>query len=257
MLQSEMRSFLPVSILILSLTGSSVALAESTANDVAETQIAPPVEHPKPRSEAVNIKKPAPEKSSRETRLDKTFFALGTFSYFDMILLAKIGATIGLNRDADTSWELEYLRGSLAVPIFGYDLGSVTDERLSLVRRSYFGGNSFNLSYGLTYFRVQVHLGDAIMNRVSSGAYPNLDMVDVQSLGFNLGIGNRWSIGPNFTVGIDWFEWSQPVYSLKRESAFVQYASNQNDRDNVDTAVKIISFVPRFTVLKLQAGMSF
>jgi hypothetical protein len=43
----------------------------------------------------------------------------------------------------------------------------------------------------------------------------------------------------------------------KKESAFLDYATNENDKDNVETALKTISYFPRFTLLKVQVGILF
>lgn len=194
---------------------------------------------------------------TRTRREQNNYFALVNYSPLDMLIPSKIGLTLGSIRTADKTWELEYLRGSVSVPFFVKDLGAMTDQRISLIGRSYFGGNSFNFSYGLSYFDFSIQLGDEILNRVSAGNYPSIGLIEIESVGFNLGIGNRWSFDKNITLGVDWISWEQPLINTRRKSAFVDYASNPNDKDNVDTAIKIISYLPRFTLLKLQFGVLF
>lgn len=59
-----------------------------------------------------------------------------------------------------------------------------------VIRRTYFG-NSFNLSYGLTYFRFRLRLGSEVLSRASGGQLPpGVDILRVESLGPNFGIGN-------------------------------------------------------------------
>lgn len=194
---------------------------------------------------------------TRERREKADYFALGNYSPLDLLIPGKYGFTLGYIVDADRTWEFEYLRGSISVPFIVEDLGKMTDERFSVIKRSYFGGNSFNVSYGLSYFDFSLHLGDKLLNRVTGGNYPALDLVEIQSLGFNLAIGNRWSFNRNVTFGIDWISWAQPFYVTSKKSAFLDYASNQQDKDDVDKAMKLISYFPRFALFKLQLGILF
>lgn len=194
---------------------------------------------------------------TRARRGKNNYFILGNYSPIDLIIPSKYGATIGYIQNADKTWEFEYLKGSVSVPFLVRDLGEMSDERFSLIRRSHMGTNSFNLSYGLTYFDFSIHLGDKLLSRVSGGTYPSIDLVEVQSLGANFAIGNRWTFKHNITFGVDWFSWAQPIFVINKKSAFLDYASNQDDKDDVDTALKWISYFPRFAFFKLQLGMLF
>jgi hypothetical protein len=193
---------------------------------------------------------------TRLRRIQTDYFAILNYSYLDLIIPSKIGLTLGLKKSTDKTMEFEFLRGKFAVPLGITDLGSMTDDRYSFIVRSYIAENSFNVSYGISYFDYSIKLGSDLMNSVNQ-SYPSVNMVKMQSLGFNLGIGNRWIIEKNITLGIDWISWSQPLISLKRESAFLDYSNNANDRKNVDNAMKVISYFPRFAALKLQLGISF
>jgi hypothetical protein len=194
---------------------------------------------------------------TRENRATSDYFAYLNYSPLDLLIPSKMGFTLGYSQSTDKTWEFEYLRGSLSVPFVVEDLGKMTDERFSLIKRSYYGGNSFNFSYGVTYFDFSLHLGDQLLNRVTGGTYPSIDLVELQSLGFNIGIGNRWAVNQNFTFGVDWVSWAQPVFITSKKSAFLDYANNQQDKDDVDKGVKLISYFPRFAFLKLQLGILF
>ena len=193
---------------------------------------------------------------TRQWRVDRRYSAIGTFSFFDLIIPSKLGLTAAYNRDVDQTYEFEYMRGSATVPFVIKDLGGITDQRFTLLKRSYFGNNSFNLIYGLSYMKFDIQLGNAIMSRVTSGA-SNIDVIAVESWGFHLGIGNRWIFNERFVFGVDWLTWTQPVYVSHRSGAFLDYATNNNDYENVDTAIRVASYFPRFAALKLQFGMSF
>ena len=202
-----------------------------------------------------DVKESAAE--TRNSRENNKYFGYVMYSPIDLIIPSKIGASLGYNKNADTTFELEYLKGSVAVPFLVKDLGNMSDERVSIIVRSYMGSNSFNVSYGLSYFDFTVHLGDAVLNRMTYGKYPSIDLLEIQSLGLNVGIGNRWTFAKNLSFGVDWISWSQPVYTISRKSDFLQYASSQSDKDDVDKLLRWVGNFPRLTLLKLQLGISF
>lgn len=194
---------------------------------------------------------------TRLRREQADYFVFANYSPIDLLIPGKSGLSFGGIRDVDHSWEFEYLSGSISVPFLIKDLGKMTDKRFSYIKRSYFGGNSFNFNYGLSYFDFSLMLGDELLNRISGGTYPSLDLVEVQSLGFNIGIGNRWVFNKNISFGIDWLSWSQPIYTLKSKSVFLDYASNPDDKEDVENGLKTITYFPRLTILKLQLGILF
>lgn len=195
--------------------------------------------------------------STKLRRESSKYVLLANYSPIDLIILSKYGISLGWSPSVSKTWELEYLRGTVSIPFLVKDLGQMSDERISLMARSYSSRNSFNISYGLTYFDFSMHLGDQLLNRVSGGTYPSMDLVRLQSLGFNLGIGNRWVFQHNITLGVDWLAWSQPVVMLSKKSVFLDHATNSQDRDDVSNAMDVISYFPRLTLLKIQFGMVF
>lgn len=197
------------------------------------------------------------EYSSRMWRERTEYFASADYSPFDLLIPHKYGLTLGLTVDADRSWELEYLKGSVSVPFMVGDLGSMTDQRFSLIRRSYFSTNSFNLSYGISYFDFALHLGDELLRGMTGGAYRSVDLVGVQAFGFNFAVGNRWSIWRQITLGVDWFSWAQPLYITQQKSAFLDYAHDYEDRARVEKALSVMSYFPRFALTKIQIGYLF
>lgn len=199
---------------------------------------------------------PPPERNSRFLRGEKSFFIMGNYSHLDLLLPAKTGATIGWNTSSANDWEFEYLKGTIKPPFFE-DIGSMTDERMSLIRRSFFSSNSFNFFYGFAYHDFKVKLGDELLNRLSAGVYPDLTMLRVASWGAVIGIGNRWMIDPGLTLGIDWISWSQPLISAKKEAPFLDYVTNKQDKDDVEKAMGFLQYFPRFVLFKLSVGWSF
>lgn len=194
---------------------------------------------------------------NKKLRESFNYFALLSYSPMDLVIPGKIGASIGYNSSPDYTWEFEYLHGSVAVPFLIKDLGKMSDDRISLIRRSYLGTETFNLSYGVSYFDFSVHLGDKFLNQLTGGSYPSLDIITIKSLGFNIGAGNRWNFKNRFILSIDWISWSQPLIMVQRNIPYLDYATNQSDKDDVDNASKLIAYLPRITLLKLQIGYLF
>ena len=195
--------------------------------------------------------------ATKDHRANSEYLFLLNYSPIDLIIPSKMGLTLGLINDVDQTWELEYLKGSISVPFIIEDLGKMSDERISLVGRKYFGNNSFNMSYGLSYYKFSMHLGDELLSRISGGSYPSIDLIEVQSLGAHIGIGNRWTFDHNITFGIDWISWSQPLTTIREKNEYNKIATDPDDIDDVDQAIDAISVFPRFSLFKLQFGLLF
>lgn len=195
--------------------------------------------------------------SSCERRADSQFVVLAAYSPFDLIIPSKIGITAGYISNVNTTWELEYLRSSFSVPFLVDDLGKMTDQRLSLIRRSFIGKNSFNFSYGVTYFDYSLRVGSEILNRIDPSYPGGLDLVSIEGLGINVAFGNRWTIQKNITIGVDWLSLSQPIVLTGKKSGILKYINNDSDRENVSDAIRIVSYFPRFAAIKLQLGIMF
>lgn len=244
-----------IKILILSLLWLAplTLLAEESLSDKVEQTLDKAVESTKEVAIQVNNK----INETKQIRQQTNYYVFGNYALLDLLIPTKYGVSAGVVADVDRSWEIEYLHGSLAVPFIIEDLGKVTDDRISIIGRSYFGSNSFNMNYGLSYFSFSMHLGDKLLNKLTGGTYPSIDLIEVNSVGFHIGIGNRWAINKSWTFGIDWLEWSQPVFVTSKKTSYLDYATNQEDRDSVDKSIQIISYFPRFTILKFQLGMQF
>lgn len=193
---------------------------------------------------------------SRMIRQNSDYFVSGNFAPIDLILPSKFGLTLGTVTNADYTWELEYLKSSVSVPFLVDDIGEMTDERFSVIRRNYFGTETFNLSYGLSYNKFKVHIGSKYLAYVATNI-PEVDLMQIDSVGFNVGIGNRWIFSNRWMVGVDWASWTQPVFTTRYHNKFNDFATDEDSKDTVDTVAKLIRWVPRITLLKLQVGYSF
>jgi|FLYM01.1.fsa_nt_gi hypothetical protein len=189
--------------------------------------------------------------------LKPRYFGMINYSPLDLLIPNKYGLTIGYSNERTNTWEVEYLRSSFSAPFMMRDLGRMTDQRISVTRRSYFHFKNFNLSYGVSYFKFDARLGSKYLNSLSGGYYPNVDLITLESLGAHIGIGHRWMITENFTVGIDWLSWSQPLMLLNRRSDYLDETNSNDDRNKVNDGINSIAHFPRLTVLKLQLGWTF
>ncbi len=181
----------------------------------------------------------------------------GHYSLLDLTVPNKIGLAVELRDEARRSWVLEYSRGSFS-PFFIKDLGSFSEARLTLSRRhSGEGGAGFQFFYGGFYQEFKLAVGGALLNRLTSGYYPDADLVALNSLGAVVGVGYRWLIDSRFVIAIEGIAWSQPLVSTSKENKFLQVATNQTDRDDIETLIRIAEYFPRFAVAKLAVGYAF
>lgn len=187
---------------------------------------------------------------------EKRFYALFNYSYLDLLVPGKWGASAGWRQGQDHSLELEYLKGSISAPWVLEDLGSVTDNRISLIRRSRLWFDSFNIGYGLVYFDFKIFLGNELLSALSEDA-PSADLARSETLGGYFSLGNRWSLGENWLFAVDWFAWSQPLIKIREESEFLDKSNDGKDRETVRDALRTIYRFPRLTVFKLAIGRKF
>lgn len=188
-------------------------------------------------------------------REGKNYLASFSYSLVDIPLPNKMGLNLGLIKSPTQTWELEFLRGNLSFGGFR-DLASASDTRIGLIGRSYYGKH-FHISYGLSYFDFSAKLGDELMNGMTGGAYPSVDVLTIQGFGANVGLGTTWVFKQKFTLGIDWISWAQPLFITKRSSDYLNYSNNQSGKDNVSATIRFVSYLPRFSVLGVHLGMLF
>lgn len=201
--------------------------------------------------------------STSEPTSDSPFFkpkALGAaliFSPLDLIVPKKLGLG-GSFRDLDAhlEYDLEYLSARF-VPFFVSDLGAFSEQRLSLVRRSFGTRSSFYYHWGVSHLTTRLEFGRELLKRVVTG-YPHLLAFETQSLGLQLGMGNQWLISNDrFSFRIDWFSLTQPLYTLKRDIPVLAYLQDQDSERLVEGAVALSQWMTRLTFLKLQVTYLF
>jgi hypothetical protein len=198
---------------------------------------------------------PTPAPTQTESDQEHKFQALGNYAPLDLIVPSKIGASFAYFTDPHASLELEYLYSSIQLPLILKDLGQIQDYRLSLIRRHYIAEGTFNLFYGIAYHDFTLKIGNQILERIPNA--PEIGSLKVGALGGVIGIGTRWVFGERFIAGIDWLSWSQAFLRVRNSSTVLQTITDQGDREKLEKAFSYASFLPRFSVAKLQIGISF
>jgi len=195
--------------------------------------------------------------SAKDFRGARSWVITGNYSYIDLLIPSKIGLTVGYVADAANTVEIDYMRGSLGFGWLGVDIGSLTEQRLALLWRSYNQRNTFNFQMGVNYNHFRVHIGDELLRRVTGNPAVDITVMEFQTLGVSWGMGNRWVTRGGFVWGFDWLQIHVPVATLKEKTPYIDAASNQEDKDDAETASKIIRNFPRIVALKIQLGASF
>jgi hypothetical protein len=202
-----------------------------------------------------------PGKDSRTSRINRSrsqWAALVQYSYADLLVLSKWGAT-GIYQDSDNlSCELEYSQGAYSIPFFVDDLGAFEEQRLNFSRRTFLNTNSFSLFANLMVQRVELRFGNRwLKSAMPELPIPEIDPISVTTLGAGVGIGNRWILDSGLTIGFDWFSYMQPLTTLTSKTATFDRITNESARNTAKDVFSIMNYFPRFSVLKFGLGWSF
>jgi hypothetical protein len=184
---------------------------------------------------------------------------LFNYSPIDLILPGKKGLSLSFNnKEIDRAIELEYLKASVGIPLLIAELGKMQDERINLNYRYFGGRSSFNWFWGLSYNKFEVTLGHDLLNSLIPGSpIPNVELMDVSTLGFNLGIGNRFQLGKSVNFAIDWLAWSQPIIISRKVAPYLEATNSESDRDKAEKTLGLIAYLPRLSIFKMSLGFTF
>jgi hypothetical protein len=182
---------------------------------------------------------------------------MGNYSYVDILIPGKQGVTLALKASSAKTYELEYLTASVAVPFLVKDLGSFSEKRWSLLSRRFFSEGSFSGYFGVAWNSTELSLGDGTISKLSGGVYPDIKLLKIDTLGFNMGLGNRWTVWKGLNLGADWVGWSQPVFIIKKQTPALDMATNDAEKRNVEKVFDAMTYLPRFYFLKCQLGWQF
>lgn len=194
---------------------------------------------------------------TQELRAKSKWAVLGNYSLIDTWIPSKYGFSIAYISSAASTWEAEYLRGSISLNLFIKDLGKMTDEKLSIVHRFYSDRNSFNFLAGAGYRSYSIHLGNRLTSLASNSMIPNTDLVSIKTLGLVGGFGNRWQFDRGLTLGIDWFSIYVPMKTLEAEAPYISSNASDSGKNDVRDVMNVVKRIPTFAVFKFQIGLSF
>ncbi len=194
--------------------------------------------------------------SAKDFRAERHWIITGNYSYLDMMVPGKYGLTVGYVKDPANTYELDYMRGSFGLGWLGVDIGTIKEQRLSLLWRSYNKRNTFNYQMGLNYNIFDVHLGSKLINKLVGANY-DYSVMNIETLGISWGLGHRWQTKGGFVWAFDWLQVHMPIVVLRQDTPFIDATPDNNDRDNAKTTVNIIKRFPRVVALKLQLGFTF
>jgi len=193
---------------------------------------------------------------TQTSSVEGSYFGALTYTALEFPIPNKFGARLGKRTSPGQSWEVEYVKGSWGPPGGFRKLGSLSDSRFSVIGRS-FMGEHFHFIYGVSFFDFSADVGDALVSGVSGGAYPSMNAAKVQALGLNVGLGHSWVFRENVVLGIDWISWAQPLKLTRRSSDFIRASTDETTKAYVADTLKIISYIPRFSILSVHLGMLF
>lgn len=163
--------------------------------------------------------------------------------------------TISYTHIFNQKWSLEgeYAWASISYPIYGIDLGEISEKRYTLQARRYVG-NSFHFTFGALMNDFKARLGSDILDTFGNEINSSFR---VQNLGVTGGIANRWQWNNGLTLGMDWFRVIIPLAATKIENNVLDDISDDDDQTDVKKVIRIFNRIPTFVVFGLSFGYSF
>lgn len=193
---------------------------------------------------------------TKDIREDKKWMALASYSLIDLWLPSKLGLNLVYQQSKKSSWEFEWLHSSIPLNAIIDDIGKMSEDRYSLLYRSYGDKNSFHWLYGFYYYQFNVVLDNKYLNNIV-GLPDEVDVINVNTLGLSWGFGNRWIYKNNMVLSVDWLVLNIPFKTTKKEAPFFDQSNDDSAKDTVDDVLSIIESFPGIAALKIQFGLSF
>lgn len=247
------KSLKVIATLLVLFVGLSAFAAEEAANPNDKNIGEKITEGAQKASNAMIDAYRSTSEAAYDSRKASSATVLLSYSPLELVLPSKTGATVAWHKDADTLYELDYSYSSVSAGAQHLDLASMKETRISLLKRN-FGGGAFHWFWGANYNSFRASIAETFMNTATNGTS---DVFNVETLGLTIGVGHRWVFYDRFSFGVDWFSWAQPVVILKKEAPFVDNSTSQQNKDDIDTALKIVGYFPRWAAFKMYLGYSF
>ena len=251
---SYLRTVMTIGLVLTSLSATAQEKIPAEQQKTIPSENPPPVT---PKSEPDETIALAPE-GQLPTKVYRAL-SRGTvmvhLSPFSTWLPMKYGLNAGYIAGENWTWEFEYIQRFISGKVASVDFGKIQDERYGLQARWYPGANSFHLIMGLFKNTFSMELGNSMISAI--GSVPPVTVWKLESIGPQLGLGNRWQWTSGVTFGVDWFLMYLPVFNKKVDDRAFDYVTNQNDRDDLDNVSRIINNIPQFDVLRFHLGYTF
>lgn len=212
------------------------------------------------RSEKIQTEYNQASDNSLNLRLNYNYGLYLHYAPIDLLIPSKKGVSFHFNSDENkVQHEFQYLKGSYSIPLLIADIGKIQDERISYLRRKFVSDSNFNWYWGLSYVSFDATIGPDLLNYILPGnIIPNIDLIDIRTIGLDLGIGHRWYFKTNFSVSLDWLAITQPLIILKKEAPYLEAQnSSESEKDSFKKSIDLITYFPRFSVIKLGIGYNF
>lgn len=207
-----------------------------------------------------DIKVPPPTEvpplpSSTIARLGKIATVNYHASLLSLPVPLKHGPSIGFIANENWTFELGYFAGSFGLGAVIVDLASFNEKLITATAR-YYPGKSFNWIFGVGWQAYDARLGSDIAGAISSDP-SSIDLVRVQTLGLQLGFGNRWQWDNGFNFGVDWLTLNVPLATLSSESIALDYSGNSSVRGRIEDVLKFLRYIPTGAVARVNIGYAF
>lgn len=195
--------------------------------------------------------------ATRENRGETKWSIVGEYSLFETWVLSKKAIAITYNETSANSCEFEYATGSLGWGAFGIDIGEIKEQRYSLLSRSYVNRKTWSFITGIYYNKINVQLGNALLVTVVGAQQASVKFLELDTVGFTWGFGQRWQTQKGYVWGADWFTIHVPLFVTEESAPFLDASSSEERRKDVGAALNFFKRIPEFAVIKIQLGYSF
>ena len=169
-----------------------------------------------------------------------------TFSYQPITTWMPSKKALSYTQIFSKEWsgEFEYAWASISFPVFGIDIGEISEKRYSLQFRRYVG-NSFHFIFGGYKNEFRARIGNDILDRMTD---KSIDIFSVQNMGATLGIGNRWQIKNGLTWGVDWIRVNIPLFAKKTDDKILTNTTDNGDREDIKKITRRFESFPTFVL---------
>lgn len=241
----------------------SLSYAETVEAEAPVSIDSKPADKPSTADQIKNVVNTATEKTetflndSATLRLQRPYGIYLTYSPIDFIIPSKLGAQFYFaNSDRSTQYELQYLYSSISTGLSIKEFGKFKEQRISFLVRKFSHLSSFNFYYGASHNSLNIKFDDSFLSTVAPQDRPNAEVLNLESLNLDIGIGNRWYYD-NFTVSFDWLGLSQPIFALKKNAPFVEETTDPDKKDDVENFLNVGTYFPRLYFIKFSVGYAF